>query len=151
MLLSITSEFVPIQSGFSSYIHLTVWFGLHTVENVSELMIHNRPFLWDADDHIIQKTILMTMLFAFPHSASVVPGFYLPRFSLDDKIMGQFSTSEHDFHAQLSCLRSLQIRHTGRATKDPLQFLTQNCFKMTQNKIVNPKNSVIIYYESHGI
>jgi len=60
---------------------------------------------------------------AFHHSASVVPGFHIPRFSLDDKIMGQFYTSEHDFHAQLSCLRRLQIRHTGRATKYPLQFL----------------------------
>lgn len=51
-------------------------FTLCTVENVSELMIHNSTFLWDVDDHIIQKTILTTMLFAFPHSASVVPGFY---------------------------------------------------------------------------
>ncbi len=82
-------------------------FILCTLENVSELMIHNRIFLWDVYDHTNQKTILTTMLFAFLHSASVVPGFYIPRFSLDDKIMGQFSTSEHDFRAQLSCLRLL--------------------------------------------
>ncbi len=92
-----------------SYIQLPVWCGRHTVH------FGKCKWTYDSQQDIFMrcrwphqpKDNLTTMLFAFLHSASVVPGFYIPRFSLDDKIMGQFSTSEHDFRAQLSCLRLL--------------------------------------------